>query len=176
MWFICKCGERLSTVEAPNDVELHVYTDQEWEEKVNIGIIDSIDIPFPRYNVWHCKRCDRIYVFNYGEGPPKKVYITEQHSQIPVWDEFLGKLKCYPGLIDDINVACTDEDIKRLENYIGIKIPDTLASIYLRNNGQKGEKEGIFKAVSGYDKYSRLKFLDIDSVASVWQQLSQNNF
>jgi hypothetical protein len=31
MWFICKCGERLSAVEAPNDVQLCVYSDKEWE-------------------------------------------------------------------------------------------------------------------------------------------------
>lgn len=31
MWLICKCGEGLSTVEAPNDVQLRVYSDKEWE-------------------------------------------------------------------------------------------------------------------------------------------------
>ena len=175
MWFICRCGERLSTVNAPNDVQLRVYSDKEWEEEVNIGIIDSINIPLPKYDVWHCKRCDRVYVFNYGEGPPQKVYIPEQQSERPVWDEFLKTLRCYSGLFDDLNSGCTQEEINRVESGIGgIKLPDALSSVYLKNNGQKGISEGIFKTVSGYNKYSRLKFLSIDSVARICHQLSQN--
>ena len=28
----CKCGNTLSTTSSPNDIELHVYTDKEWDE------------------------------------------------------------------------------------------------------------------------------------------------
>ena len=94
--------------------------------------------------------------------------------EIHVWDEFVKTLECYSELFKDLNCGCTDDDIKRLENNIGVKLPDTLTSIYLKNNGQKGIKEGIFKAVSGYNKYSRLKFLNVDLVANTWYQLSQN--
>lgn len=74
----CNCGEYLSTVEAPNDVQLHVYTDREWDEIINMG--DSIDpllIPDPKREVWRCTNCDRIYVFN-EDNTVSKVYIVEQ--------------------------------------------------------------------------------------------------
>lgn len=77
MRFECKCGKVLSSSEAPNDVQLWVYEDKEWEEKVNVGIIDSVNIPFPEFDVWHCKDCDRIYFFNWGEGHYVKAYKRE---------------------------------------------------------------------------------------------------
>lgn len=71
----CKCGETLSNSLAPNDVELRVYTDREWDEIINMGQIDAIDIPFPKREVWRCPKCERIYVF---EGDTvKKTYVLE---------------------------------------------------------------------------------------------------
>jgi len=29
---LCECGERLTTVMAPNDIQLRVYTDKEWDD------------------------------------------------------------------------------------------------------------------------------------------------
>ncbi|MEK4344332.1 hypothetical protein [Paenibacillus sp. FSL P4-0184] len=61
----CKCGEALSNSNAPNDVELRVYTDREWDKIINLGdSIDPVTIPFPRYDVWRCIDCERIYVFD----------------------------------------------------------------------------------------------------------------
>lgn len=72
--FLCKCGKGLSTVQAPNDVELYVYTDSEWDYILNMGdLIDPLDIPDPKHDVWHCTNCDRIYVFN-SDHSVKKVY------------------------------------------------------------------------------------------------------
>lgn len=57
----CKCGNVLSNHRIPNDVELIVYTSKEWEV---IDEINSVDyMPLPTHQVWHCKICDRIYVF-----------------------------------------------------------------------------------------------------------------
>lgn len=71
----CKCGETLSNSLAPNDVELRVYTDREWDEIINMGQIDAVDIPFPKREVWRCSKCERIYVF---EGDTvKKTYVLE---------------------------------------------------------------------------------------------------
>lgn len=50
MRFQCKCGKILSNSNAPKDVRLWVFTDEEWEEKVNVGTIDSINIPFPEFD------------------------------------------------------------------------------------------------------------------------------
>ena len=74
----CKCGNLLSNSMVPNDIELRVYTDREWEEKINLGMIDSINIPLPKYNVWRCPKCERIYVYNWNEDNPIKTYILEK--------------------------------------------------------------------------------------------------
>ncbi|PYE41857.1 hypothetical protein HUB98_07220 [Paenibacillus barcinonensis] len=63
--FQCKCGATLTNTIAPNDVELRVYTDKEWDDILNLGdSIDPVTIPFPRYDVWRCNDCERIYVFD----------------------------------------------------------------------------------------------------------------
>ncbi|EBF5850523.1 hypothetical protein HZU95_002883 [Listeria monocytogenes] len=64
MRFQCKCGEILSNSMSPNDIELRVYTDKEWDELTNLGMIDSVDIPFPKLDVWRCPVCKRLYVFD----------------------------------------------------------------------------------------------------------------
>lgn len=76
--FLCKCGETLSNSMAPNDVELRVYTDKEWDDIINLGAIDSVDIPFPKNDVWRCSKCERIYVFEAGKDAVKKVYKLEE--------------------------------------------------------------------------------------------------
>ncbi len=74
--FQCKCGLNLSNSKAPNDVELIVYTDKEWDEIINMGnLIDPVTIPFPRYDVWRCSQCERIYVFD--ENIVIKTYVLE---------------------------------------------------------------------------------------------------
>jgi cell wall assembly regulator SMI1 len=75
-----------------------------------------------------------------------------------MWNEFLKILQCYPQLYEDLNCKCTDEDIHRAEETLAIKLPEELRLIYLTNNGQKGDADGIFKSVSGYNKYTRPKF------------------
>lgn len=52
--FQCRCGEVLSNSLASNDIELRVYTDQEWDEIINCELLDSIKIPHPKYDAWKC--------------------------------------------------------------------------------------------------------------------------
>lgn len=61
--FECVCGNVLSNSLSPNEVELHVYTDYEWENIINTESLDPITIPKPKYDVWNCKKCDRLYFF-----------------------------------------------------------------------------------------------------------------
>lgn len=75
--FLCKCGEILSTTEAPNDVQLRVYSDIEWDSLTNCEAIDPVEIPFPQYDVWKCTKCERIYFFEWGYGKPIKIYKLE---------------------------------------------------------------------------------------------------
>ncbi|GAB6990114.1 hypothetical protein [Paenibacillus pini] len=78
--FICKCGNQLSTVEAPNDVQLYVYSDREWDNIINLGdLIDPLTIPDPANDVWRCPVCRRIYVFN-ADNTVKVVYKIEDEE------------------------------------------------------------------------------------------------
>lgn len=44
MKYKCKCGEILSNSSTPNDIELRVYTEAEFEDILNLESVD--DIPF----------------------------------------------------------------------------------------------------------------------------------
>lgn len=74
----CKCGYILSTTQAPNDIQLRVYTDKEWEKILDCDIIEPWKIPFPKYDVWKCPKCNRIYVFEEGKDIPIMKYIMEE--------------------------------------------------------------------------------------------------
>jgi hypothetical protein len=74
--FLCKCGKRLSNTAVPNDVELWVYTDREWVQKVESqAVIDPGDFPDPDHDVWRCSECERVYVFR--NNRLIKVYVPE---------------------------------------------------------------------------------------------------
>lgn len=62
--FRCDCGKNLSNSRCPNDIQLILFTDYEWDsiqEKVHDGA-DIYDFE-PKYDVWRCPECARIYVF-----------------------------------------------------------------------------------------------------------------
>ncbi|MCL2400472.1 MAG: hypothetical protein FWC91_12110 [Defluviitaleaceae bacterium] len=71
----CKCGEILSTSAAPNDIQLRVYTDREWDSILEVDVIDLKKFPLPTHDVCRCPKCERVYVFT-GEG--LKVYKLEE--------------------------------------------------------------------------------------------------
>ena len=74
---LCKCGETLSNSMAPNEVELKVFTDKEWDHIINLGQIDTIDLPDPQHDVWICLKCERIYVFEKNSDRVSKIYKRE---------------------------------------------------------------------------------------------------
>jgi hypothetical protein len=62
--FKCICGTNLSNVTSPNDTQLIIFTDREWEkiqEDVQGGR-DIFDIE-PQNEAWRCTKCQRIYFF-----------------------------------------------------------------------------------------------------------------
>ena len=61
--FICKCGKRLSNTESPNDIQLRVYTDSEWDSILEHDTIETWKISQPKNDVWRCPTCERVYVF-----------------------------------------------------------------------------------------------------------------
>ena len=73
----CKCGAELSNGLAPNDIELIVYTDKEWDEICKCDSIEPWKIPLPKYNIWRCPLCKRIYVYDTGNNNPIMIYMLE---------------------------------------------------------------------------------------------------
>lgn len=76
--YLCKCGNHLSTTETPNDIELRVYTDREWDKLIQQDLIDPLTIPLPEYDVWFCPKCQRLYFFDWDTGEPVKIYNLEK--------------------------------------------------------------------------------------------------
>ena len=81
MRFGCKCGETLSNSMAPNDIELKVFSDKEWDDIINLGEIDSVDLPEPKQDVWRCSACERIYFFKADSDRVDKVYSLEKYTK-----------------------------------------------------------------------------------------------
>ncbi|WP_308722634.1 hypothetical protein [Paenibacillus polysaccharolyticus] len=74
----CKCGEILSNVLVRNNVQLRVYTDKEWDDIIQLDSLDPLAIPFPKYDVWRCEKCERIYVCDWEYGKVIKTFIIEE--------------------------------------------------------------------------------------------------
>ena len=74
---ICTCGAQLSNSEAPNDIQLRVYTDREWDEIFDCDSIQPWMIPEPKYDVWRCPICKRIYVYGDNKELPIMIYRLE---------------------------------------------------------------------------------------------------
>ena len=77
---ICRCGNLLSTSDVPNDVQLMVYTDMEWDNILRVDTIHTWQIPLPAYDVWQCPKCKRIYVFEKGNSTPIEVFALEDNK------------------------------------------------------------------------------------------------
>ena len=73
----CRCGETLSNTRAPNDIQLRVYTDKEWDAILANDMIEAWKMPLPTYDVWRCPKCERIYVFGGGYTKAIKIYALE---------------------------------------------------------------------------------------------------
>ena len=78
---ICRCGALLSNHEAPNDLELVVYTDREWEKIMDCESIEPWMIPLPKHDVWRCPACKRIYVLGEINKKPLMVYRLEEETE-----------------------------------------------------------------------------------------------
>lgn len=76
----CTCGVELSNHEAPNDIQLRVYTDKEWDAICNCDSIQPWMIPEPKYDVWRCPICKKIYVFENSIESPVMIYRLENES------------------------------------------------------------------------------------------------
>ncbi|WP_138494514.1 hypothetical protein [Paenibacillus pinistramenti] len=76
--FTCKCGEILSNTLVPNNVQLRVYSDEEWDNIIQTESIDPLSLPFPKNDIWRCYKCERIYVFDWESGAVIKTYVLDE--------------------------------------------------------------------------------------------------
>lgn len=73
----CTCGAELSNHEAPNNIQLRVYTDREWDEIFDGDSIQPWMIPEPKYDVWRCPICKSLYVYGDNKELPIMIYRLE---------------------------------------------------------------------------------------------------
>lgn len=76
------------------------------------------------------------------------------------------------GYIKLLNPGCTEEKLLDIEKQLGFPIPEQLRALLKLSNGQRFEKNGLFKNASGADVYSRAYFLDADSIVFAWKQIT----
>lgn len=74
----CKCGETLWNGKTPNEIELIVYSDEEWSKILDNDVIETWKIPEPKYDVWRCPKCKRIYCFSSESDKTFMTYCLEQ--------------------------------------------------------------------------------------------------
>lgn len=84
MRMTCTCGCKISNQQAPNEIELIVYTDREWSEICDCDSIQPWMIPRPHYNVWKCPDCQRLYFYEGDADMPCMVYQVEnKETKLP---------------------------------------------------------------------------------------------
>jgi len=89
----CRCGAYLNNQQVPNDVQLWVYTDRQWEEIFDCDSIEPWTIPLPAHDVWRCPKCRRIYVFERGDSAAATVYAPEKLPLRMRFRQWFGRMK-----------------------------------------------------------------------------------
>jgi len=74
---VCSCGKLVSSSPFPNDIQLRVYTDFEWDTMLTPDIVNPNHFPLPSHDVWRCPKCENIYVYEWDSKIPIKVYRLE---------------------------------------------------------------------------------------------------
>ncbi len=85
------------------------------------------------------------------------------------WEQFTGALKAYPKVYSALNEPCSSERIRQAERELGFELPEPLVRLLELSDGQKPDTPGIFKSVSGWDRYRRHVLLDVESVVAVYR-------
>jgi hypothetical protein len=85
------------------------------------------------------------------------------------WEQFKGALKAYSKAYASLNEPCPSERIRQAERDLGFELPEPLVRLLELSNGQQPDTDGIFKSVSGWDRYRRHVFLDIEGVVAVYR-------
>ena len=83
-----------------------------------------------------------------------------------IWINFSTQQICSalnsPGSITGIQDA---------EKKLGFLLPTELTELLVLNNGQIFNREGVFKNITGWNVYNKLKFLDVQSVVWAYKEI-----
>ncbi len=60
--------------------------------------------------------------------------------------------------------------------FFSFELKEEFKELYYFSNGQNVSEKGVFKAVSGYDKYSRLIFLPVEKVRALHNKLMDDMY
>jgi cell wall assembly regulator SMI1 len=91
---------------------------------------------------------------------------------VAAWNKFKDQIIVYPPFKEVLNPGSNKEYLNKIEKQMEVTFPDDFKTLYLTNNGQKSNEDGIFKASSGYSKFNKLCFLEIDKVLIIWNMLN----
>lgn len=72
--FTCDCGNTLSNTRVPNDVQIRVFTDREFDNFLEL--YEKKFFSFPKYDVWRCPKCEMLHVFE-GDLVVKKYVLKK---------------------------------------------------------------------------------------------------
>jgi hypothetical protein len=87
------------------------------------------------------------------------------------WQDFVRLIGGYGGAASSLNGPCPPETLRRVEDALGFELPGSLAELLGWNNGQKLDRKGLFKSISGWDVYLRPVFLDAESIVTAYRRL-----
>jgi hypothetical protein len=93
---------------------------------------------------------------------------------VKAWREFEGRLKIYGNALSALNSPCSGEAIAELEERLKFRFPRSLGELLRLANGQKLDRPGVFKSISGWDRYMRHVFLDAASIATAYENFVGN--
>jgi cell wall assembly regulator SMI1 len=90
------------------------------------------------------------------------------------WERFTKVLKCYGDAFASLNEPCPSGRIRQAERELGFELPEPLVRLLELSDGQKPDTDGVFKSVSGWNRYRRHVFLDVESVVAVYRHYAED--
>jgi hypothetical protein len=118
---------------------------------------------------------------------------------VEVWDQFINVLKLYCDAPSLLNPPCSTQNILEVEGKLDFELPYMLKTLLTLNNGQridrevvmktsrwqkvanmigyhakepsanKGNAQGIFKSISGWDVYDRHIYLGLEGIQTAYK-------
>ena len=94
------------------------------------------------------------------------------------WTQFQEVLKRFGNAYSLLNPPCAPSSLSKFDDRFPIQLPEPLKTLLAINNGQEvageGQKNGIFKSVSGWDVYERHVFLPIEGIETAYKVFVQD--